>query len=134
MNRLYITSYDGRIFFAEQTSKSFELLEYESDENAIKVKKMSSSDWCLWAVSSQFKLYLNVLRLDTPYEHEEITYENQRRYNVFSLNSFTHKLLVTDRPEFSSQNGTENLPKDSFKLPSKSWEWQIGRASCRERV
>jgi hypothetical protein len=80
MNRIYITSYEGRIFFAEPDSNSFELLQTSNINDSINgVKKLSSSDWCLWAISGQLKLKLFVFKQETPYEHQEITYENQVR-------------------------------------------------------
>jgi hypothetical protein len=80
MNRVYIASYDGRIFFADQNSTCFELLEYESNEKNVEVKRLSASDWCVWVVTSNCLLFVFPLKLDTPIEHLEITYENQVCY------------------------------------------------------
>ncbi|CAF0910386.1 unnamed protein product, partial [Brachionus calyciflorus] len=125
MNRAYIVSNDGRIFYAEPDSNSFNLLEYNTTNiNNVKIKRVSSSPWCLWSISSNLNLYLFVYLLDTPFEHQEITYENQRRYNFLNKNSFSNKLLPTDRPHFSSREGDQNLPKESFKLPSSNWTWK----------
>ena len=80
MNRLYTVATDGRIFFTDPTSKSFEMLEMDNESSPQpKIKHLSSSDWCLWAVSSNFKVYLFVFKSDTPYEYQETTYENQVR-------------------------------------------------------
>lgn len=85
MNRLYVISNDGRIFFAEPQSNSFELLDYEEiNENFIKIKKLSSAPWAFWSVSSSFKIYLFVYLLDTPLEHREVCFENQVK--LFYLN------------------------------------------------
>ena len=48
----------------------------------------------------------------------------KRRYNLFSSNSFTSKLLSTDRYGFSSEDGKIELNKENFKLPSKAWSWK----------
>ena len=82
MNRLYSLSTDGRIFYADPQSKSFELLEPADDSLTIrdKIKHISSSDWCLWTVTSNLKLDLFVFQSDTPYEYQEIVYENQVPY------------------------------------------------------
>jgi hypothetical protein len=78
MNRIYIASYDGRIFFADQNSTTFELLEYsDSNKYVTSVKRLSACDWCLWVVSSHYGLYVYPFKLDTPIEHVEVTYENQ---------------------------------------------------------
>jgi hypothetical protein len=31
---------------------------------------------------------------------------------------------MTDRPKFSSLDGSQDLPKDNFNLPSSSWQWK----------
>ena len=48
----------------------------------------------------------------------------KRRYNLLNSNSFTNKLLFTDRCNFSSEDGSHELKKESFKLPSESWCWK----------
>lgn len=78
MDQIYTITYDGRVFTANSTSTSFEPLNSAEDEQ-IKIKRLSSSDYCLWAISSKFELYLYVFKTDIPIEHQEITYENQVR-------------------------------------------------------
>lgn len=78
MNRIYVLSNDGRIFFAEPSSNSFELLDYiETSGSMIKTKRLSSSPWCFWSITSKFRVKLFVYLLDTPLEHQEITFENK---------------------------------------------------------
>lgn len=78
MNRLYVVSTDGRVFYAEHNSRSFENLEIDpSIQNPVKIKKLSSCEWSLWGISTNLRLYLYVFKLDTPYEHIEVTYQNQ---------------------------------------------------------
>lgn len=77
MNRAYIVSNDGLIYYADADSDYLKLLECNQSNNEIKIKKISSCPWGLWAVSSNLNLYLFVFILDAPFEHQEITYENQ---------------------------------------------------------
>lgn len=84
MNRAYIVSNDGLIFYADADSDYLSLLECNESNNIIKVKRLSSSPWCLWTISANFNLYLFVYLLDAPFEHQETTYENQ--VNFFSSN------------------------------------------------
>jgi hypothetical protein len=50
--------------------------------------------------------------------------QTKRRYNLINSNSFTSKLLPTDRYNFSSKDGLIELNKEDMKLPSNSWTWQ----------
>lgn len=74
MNRAYVISHDGRIFFADSNSETFELLEANYK---LKFKKLVSCDWGLWAISTSFEIYLFVFKTDTPIDYQEVTYENQ---------------------------------------------------------
>ncbi len=41
------------------------------------------------------------------------------------MGGFCDELLPTDRPHFSSADGLEDRPRNSFKLPSlDSWQWE----------
>jgi len=122
MNRLYVTSHDGRVFFADSDSDTFELLDPQNPTKTL-VKRLSTCSWSIWAVTSNFHLQFYTHTLDTPFTHTFTTFENQRRYNLLSASSFTSKLLFTDRSKFSSQDGLVDLPKENFCLPSSSWEW-----------
>jgi hypothetical protein len=83
MDRIYLLSFDGRIFYAEPNSVSFELLyvkessSTDANDIIVKVKKLSSCDYCLWAIDSTFNVNLFVFQSDVPIEHQEVTYENQ---------------------------------------------------------
>ena len=77
MNRAYVLSNDGRVFYLDPSSTSFDWLETDESSSSIKIKHLSSSDWCLWAISNSFQIYLYVFKLDTPYEFQVTTYENQ---------------------------------------------------------
>ncbi len=113
MNRLYVTSRDGRVFFADSHSDTFELLDSDSPCQ-LRFKRLASCTWSLWAVSATFRLHLCAHELDTPFEHQATTYENQRRYNLLSATSFTDKLFFSDRPKFSCRDGLVELPKADF--------------------
>jgi hypothetical protein len=89
MNQLYLISTDGEIFCTDAKSKYYKELKLEGAENVndgdvlpssikkIKIKHLSSSDWCLWCISDEFKIYLYVFKLDMPHEFQEIIYENE---------------------------------------------------------
>ena len=42
----------------------------------------------------------------------------------FPVDGFSHRLLPTDRPHFSSEDGTTESTKNSIALPSECWEWE----------
>jgi hypothetical protein len=77
MNQIYLVSNDGRLFQAQQHSNTFELIEDKGTSELVRLKRVASSPWCLWCVSAQFELHLYAFLLDTPYEFQEVTYENQ---------------------------------------------------------
>ena len=78
MNQIYVISYDGRVFVANSSSTSFDpLCPDDENNNQIKIKRLSSSPYCIWAISSQFEIYLYVFNNDIPIEYQEITYEHQ---------------------------------------------------------
>jgi hypothetical protein len=49
-----------------------------------------------------------------------VTYENERIW----LGHWTNKMFPGERAHWSDLNGLLNIPKDSFKLPGKDWEWE----------
>ena len=139
-----------KLWYAEKTSKFFEPLGMETPQGQqILVKKVSSCEWCIWLISSSFKVYAYVYRLDTPLEHQEVIYHNQvsckstnrdinenndamttnnmylkRRFNLLSSTSFGNMLLPTDRYRYSNADGTVRMNKDEVKLPTSFWSWQ----------
>ena len=80
MHRLYIVANDGRLFFADSKSNSFELIENHGSSELKPIKRLSASPWCLWCVSAKFDLLLYTYLIDTPLEHQEVAYENQVCY------------------------------------------------------
>jgi hypothetical protein len=80
MNRINILSADGRIFYLNPKNSSFELFETSQlRESNIRLKKLSSSNYCFWCLLSNFEICLFVFQLDKPLKHTCITYENQVR-------------------------------------------------------
>lgn len=86
MNRIYLIGNDGRLWFGEKTSSTFELLELDDSQNGnVLIKRLSSCDWCLWLISSKFDVYLYVFKLDTPFEYQEVSYQNQVKLFSFTF-------------------------------------------------
>ncbi len=81
MNRIYLLGADGRVWFGERNSTSFELLDLDDSQmnNACqtRIKRLSSCEWCLWMITSRFQVSLYVFKLDTPFENQVISFENQ---------------------------------------------------------
>lgn len=78
MNRLYLIGSDGRVWYGEKNTSSFELLELDDMQNGqVMIKRLSSCEWCLWLITSKYNVYLYVFKLDTPFECQEISYQNQ---------------------------------------------------------
>jgi hypothetical protein len=80
MNRIYFISMDGQVFHIDAASNYYQQLvagDNVVEQSQIKVKYLSSSDWCLWCISNDFKLYIYVFKLPSPHEFHEVTYENQ---------------------------------------------------------
>ncbi len=81
----------------------------------------SGSGGRLWALGGDHQLYVFVFGVEVSIRVQECTYENQR-WNP--LDGFCHKLLPTDRPRFSTPDGTRGRDKDAVKLPSMAWRWE----------
>ena len=74
---------DGDVFHIDASSNYYQKLEAGDkidEQSQIKVKYLSSSDWCLWCISNDFKIYIFIFKLATPYEFHEVTYENQVKF------------------------------------------------------
>lgn len=91
------------------------------DYERIEFKRVSVTSRVAWAVGSDHQIYVYVPASDIPIRLASTTYENQR-WNP--IGGFNTSLLPTDRPKWSSKNGLEDLPKESFKMPSKNWVWE----------
>ena len=97
MNRLYLLANDGRVFFTEppqsennlnsnlsstneENSNSLCNFQLLRDSSFTKIKKLASSEWCMWCLTSQFTINLFVFDSKNqlgPFEKQETTYENQ---------------------------------------------------------
>jgi hypothetical protein len=130
MNRIYAISTDGRLFTAHSKSSSFEPIDLNDDDSTVHhhgnlmLRRISSSEWCIWCISIKFELFVYVLQSDTPIEHEEAFYEFQRRYNPLLQDSFTDKLLPTDGHKSSSLDGLVYMDEGTVHLPSSHWSWK----------
>jgi hypothetical protein len=125
---MYVISTDGRLFTARSQSTSFEPIDSNDDDSGVHgnlmLRRISSSEWCIWCVSIKFEVYVYVLQSDTPIEYEEAFYEFQRRYNPLLKDSFTDKLLPTDGYKSSSLDGLVYMDEGTVHLPSSHWSWK----------
>lgn len=85
----------------------------------LRIKRISCSCTALWAICGDHQVYLR-LESDVPIRVKEESYENQR-WNP--IDGFCNKLLPTDRPCFSSQDGLTERELDKVNLPSQAWVW-----------
>ena len=119
-NCLWSVDQNGIIIFYNLESKKFEILPSDQD---LLFKCVASCKNSLWAVTCDHRLFLYVFSSSN---HKKIVqnfiiYENQR---WMPLKGFSNNLLPTDRPNFSNKEGTKELSKDSFELPSSNWQWK----------
>lgn len=75
----------------------------------------------LWALGGDHQVYVFVFGVEVPIRVQEHTYENQR-WNP--IEGFCSSLLPTDRPKFSSGDGTRAKDRDKVKLPTMAWRWE----------
>ncbi len=80
-----------------------------------------SSGGRLWALGGDHQVYVFVFGVEVPIRVKEYTYENHR-WNP--MDGFGPHLLPTDRPRFSSADGTQRKEKSDIKLPTMAWRWQ----------
>uniref|UniRef100_A0A1S4LB63 Peroxin/Ferlin domain-containing protein n=2 Tax=Ixodes scapularis TaxID=6945 RepID=A0A1S4LB63_IXOSC len=89
--------------------------------SGIDLKRVSALRSCAWGVASDHQVYVFVPQGDVPIRVPEVTYENQR-WNP--REGFCSRLLPTDRPSWSSQDGLVARSKESIRLPSSGWQWE----------
>ena len=116
-NNLWSVDNCGSVHSFDIKSKQWFQLNYQR----LEFKRLSASPLSLWAIGGDHQIYIYVPFSDIPIRVCALTYENQRR---FPLTQFGTILLPTDRAHFSCADGTLPLPKEDFKLPSKSWQWE----------
>jgi len=122
-NCLWLVDQNGFIIFYNLESKQFETLPSNQidSQSDILFKALASCKQSLYAVSCDHRLYIYVFSTTNKIVQDYEFWENQR-WNFVS--GFTNSLLPTDRPPFSNYEGTKSTPKESFVLPSSSWQWK----------
>ena len=114
---LYLVTTEGRVIQLSNGSWT----EFQNESNPdLRIKRISCSSHSLWAVCGDHQVYVRLLETDIPIRFKEEAYENER-WNP--LDGFCNKLLPTDRPPFSSQDGLSERRLLSFDLPSAAWVW-----------
>ncbi|KAI4796901.1 hypothetical protein KUCAC02_026681, partial [Chaenocephalus aceratus] len=84
-------------------------------------KRVTAAQQCCWGIACDNNIYLNLHASDLPVRYQEETYENQRWNPV---DSFSDRLLPSDRWQWSDITGLQHQPLNGFPLPSDSWEWE----------
>ncbi|XP_037079474.1 tectonin beta-propeller repeat-containing protein-like [Pollicipes pollicipes] len=107
----------GKMYHLPTTSSQWEQLPYLG----VEFKKISASQNSIWAIGSDQQVYVYVYGLENPIRVKVDTYENQR-WNP--IDGFCSKLLATDRPHYSSKDGTECREFNGICLPSLGWQWE----------
>src|SRR6266487_4091110 len=120
-NCLWAVNNCGQIFIynIKEHGQWHQLVTYQNGLSGF--KRVSCAPRSTWAVGGDHQIYVYVLADDIPIRVCAVTYENHRWNPV---TNFTAILLPTDRPPFSSEDGTDSQPKESFKMPSRSWQWE----------
>ena len=86
----------------------------------IEFKRVSAAGNVVWAVGGDHELYVYVYGIEVPIRVKESVYENER-WNP--LNGFSDQLLPTDRPHWSSVDGTRESSRESVDLATMAWAW-----------
>ncbi|KAF3853366.1 hypothetical protein F7725_014054 [Dissostichus mawsoni] len=73
-------------------------------------KRVTAAQQCCWGIACDNNIYLNLHASDLP------------RWNP--VDSFSDRLLPSDRWQWSDVTGLQHQPLDGFLLPSDSWEWE----------
>ena len=114
---IYAVTTEGKIL--QLSSGSWSELVDEINNRELRVKRISCCSTSLWAICGDHQVYLR-LESDVPIRIREEAYENQRWNPV---DGFCNKLLPTDRPCYSSQDGLTNRDLTKITLPSQAWVW-----------
>ena len=114
---IYLVTTEGKVI--QLSNGSWAELENENSPD-LRIKRISCTLHSLWAICGDHQVYLRLLESDVPIRIKEEAYENER-WNP--LDGFCNKLLPTDRPAFSSQDGLTERELNSITLPSSAWNW-----------
>ncbi|KAG8234661.1 hypothetical protein J437_LFUL006550 [Ladona fulva] len=87
----------------------------------VEVKQVSAIGTSIWAIGGDRQIYLFVHSIDLPIRIKEEAFENQR---WIPFEGFSSKLLPTDRPQFSSEDGLVKRIPEEIHLPSSAWAWE----------
>jgi hypothetical protein len=77
MNRLYLIGEEGNILFIEPANEYLKLLNLNCN-----LRKISTSYWCSWCLSSNFQLKIYVPKL-MQIRFTAETYENQVTFKIY---------------------------------------------------
>ncbi len=110
-------SSNGRVLHLSKDSSRWLEIPYLG----IDFKRVSAAGDSLWAIGGDHQVYVCKFGVEVPVRAQEHTYENQRWNPV---DGFCNSLLPTDRPRFSSADGTAARRKNDVKLPSLAWQWE----------
>lgn len=114
---IYAVTTEGKVI--QLSNGSWSELNDEFNKE-LRVKRISCCSTTLWAICGDHQVHLR-LESEIPIRIREESYENQR-WNP--LDGFSNKLLPTDRPCYSSQDGlTDRGDLKRVNLPSTAWVW-----------
>ncbi|XP_071442463.1 tectonin beta-propeller repeat-containing protein [Hetaerina americana] len=87
----------------------------------VELKQASAGGRSVWALGGDRQIYVLVHSIDLPIRIKEEAFENQR---WFPRDGYSKKLLPTDRPNFSSEDGLQRRELENVHLPSLAWKWE----------
>ena len=114
---IYLVTTEGKVI--QLSNGSWTELQNECNPE-LRIKRISCSSHSLWAICGEHQVNARLLESDVPIRIKYETYENERWNPV---DGFCSKLLPTDRPTFSSEDGLTSLPFSAIQLPSIAWIW-----------
>lgn len=114
---LWAVTNQGKVFTLSTSGQQWDELIYCGME----FKRVSAVNWCAWGIGGDHQMYVYIFGLDVPIRVTEVAYENQR-WNP--KEGFCDRLLPSDRPAWSSEDGLEPRFREQIKLPTLSWQWE----------
>lgn len=114
---LWAVDVHGRVYSLSTAGQQWD----QCRDAHMEIKRVTAAQQCCWGIACDNSIYLNVHASDLPVRYQEETYENQRWNPV---DGFSERLLPSDRWQWSDVSGLQHQPRDSFQLPSSSWEWE----------
>lgn len=81
--RFWLSNRNGNVFTV-LASERYVCQLTRTYQNGVRVKRLSASQWCAWAVGHDHRVYVYVIASDVPIRVPQTTFENQvRRFLVF---------------------------------------------------